>query len=63
MQKVAERYVRVKTSAMLLQWAIDRYRREKQAPLLKWAGNLFKIMTGGSFNSLQVAFDDRTRHT
>ena len=38
MQEAAERYVRVKTSAMLLQWAIDRYRREKQAPLLKRAG-------------------------
>ena len=59
MQEVAERYVRVKTSAMLLQWAIDRYRREKQAPLLKRAGQLFKIMTGDSFSSLQVEFDDQ----
>ncbi|MDE0011484.1 MAG: AAA family ATPase [Candidatus Poribacteria bacterium] len=59
MQAVAERYVRVKTSSMLLQWAIDRYRREKQAPLLKRAGELFKIVTGGSFASLQVEFDDQ----
>ena len=59
MQEAAERYVRVKTSAMLLQWAIDRYRREKQAPLLKRAGELFKIVTGDSFSSLQVAFDDQ----
>lgn len=59
MREVAERYVRVKTSAMLLQWAIDRYRREKQAPLLKRAGELFQIMTGGSFSSLRVDFDDQ----
>ena len=59
MQEAAERYVRVKTSAMLLQWAIDRYRREKQAPLLKRAGELFKIITRDSFSSLQVAFDDQ----
>lgn len=59
MGEVAERYVRVKTSAILLQWAIDRYRREKQAPLLKRAGELFQIMTGGSFTSLRVAFDDQ----
>lgn len=59
MGEVAERYVRVKTSAILLQWAIDRYRREKQAPLLKRAGELFQIMTGGSFASLRVAFDDQ----
>ena len=58
-QAVAERYVRVKTSAVLLHWAIDRYRREKQTPLLTRAGELLKIMTGGSFSSLQVAFDDQ----
>ena len=61
MQKVAERYVRVKTSAMLLQWAIDRYRREKQAPLLKRAGELFRIITSDSFSSLQVEFDDKDK--
>src|SRR5581483_3554139 len=51
--------VRVRTSAVLLQWAIDRYRREKQAPLLKRAGELFTIMTGNSFTGLQVAFDEQ----
>ena len=61
MQEVAERYVRVKTSSMLLQWAIDRYRQEKQAPLLKRAGNLFKIATGGSFSSLQVEYNDQDK--
>lgn len=59
MGEVAERYVRVRTSALLLQWAIDRYRREKQAPLLKRAGELFQIMTGGSFASLRVDFDNQ----
>ena len=57
--EVAERYARVKTSAILLQWAIDRYRREKQAPLLKRAGQLFQVMTAGSFTSLRVDFDDQ----
>lgn len=57
MGEVAERYVRVKTSAILLQWAIDRYRREKQAPLLKRAGQLFQVMTAGSFTGLRVDFD------
>ncbi len=61
MQQVAERYVRVKTSAILLQWAIDRYRREKQAPLLKRAGELFRIITSDSFSSLQVEFDDKDK--
>ncbi|PLX39560.1 MAG: DNA double-strand break repair Rad50 ATPase [Hyphomicrobiales bacterium] len=59
MREVAERYVRVQTSAILLRWAIERYRREKQAPLLKRAGELFQIITGDSFTSLQIAFDDQ----
>ena len=59
MREVAERYVRIKTSAMLLRWAIDRYRREKQAPLLKRAGALFAVTTGGSFTSLQVEFNEQ----
>jgi uncharacterized protein YhaN len=59
MKEVAERYVRVRTSALLLQWSIDRYRREKQAPLLKRAGELFATLCGGSFVGLSVIFDDQ----
>ena len=59
MQEIAERYVRVKTSAILLRWAIDRYRHEKQAPLLKRAGELFKIITGDSFTRFQVEYDTK----
>ena len=55
---ISARYVRVRTSAMLLQWGIDRYRREKQAPLLKRAGELFAKMTGDSFNDLRVDYDE-----
>src|SRR6202041_1469369 len=43
---------------VLLQWAIDRYRREKQAPMLKRAGELFAILTCGSFQTLQLEFDE-----
>ena len=41
MQDAAERYVRVRAAAMLLRWAIERYRKEKQGPLLRRAGELF----------------------
>jgi uncharacterized protein YhaN len=57
----AEQYVRVRSAAMLLQWAIDRYRREKQAPLLKRAGEIFARLTTGSFNDLRVEFDEQDR--
>ncbi len=61
MGEVAGRYLKVKTSALLLQWAIDRYRREKQAPLLRRAGGFFHDLTGGSFAGLQVTYDSQDR--
>ena len=59
MRDAAERYVRVRSSAMLLRWAVDRYRKEKQGPLLKRASELFRILTRDSFEKLEVGFDDR----
>ena len=59
MRAVAEQYTRVRVAAQLLQWAIDRYRREKQLPLLKHAGQLFATLTRDSFGSLSVDFDDK----
>ena len=59
MREAAERYVRVRSSAMLLRWAVERYRTEKQGPLLKRAGDLFRVLTQGSFERLEVRFDAR----
>jgi uncharacterized protein YhaN len=58
MTEIAEQYVRLRSAVVLLQWAIDRYRREKQAPMLKRAGELFAILTCGSFQTLQLEFDE-----
>ena len=59
MQDAAERYVRVRASGLLLRWAVDRYRKEKQGPLLKRAGELFRVLTRNSFERLEVRFDER----
>ena len=59
MRAAAERYVRIRSSGVLLRWAIDRYRREKQGPLLKQASELFRVLTLNSFERLDVAFDER----
>ena len=59
MRDISERYVRLRASATLLRWAIDRYRRERQTPLLKRAGELFSTITGNSFSELGVAYDDK----
>ncbi len=61
MRDVAEQFVRVRSAGMILQWAIERYRREKQAPLLKRAGLVFSTLTGGSFSELRVEFDEQDR--
>lgn len=57
MSEIADRYVRLRSAGIVLRHAIDRYRREKQAPLLKRAGQLFSILTGHSFTELQLELD------
>ena len=56
MESVAEHYVRARSASIMLRWAIDRYRREKQGPLLERASGLFSTLTGGSFAGLQIQF-------
>jgi uncharacterized protein YhaN len=57
-KEITEQYVRLRSAILILRWAIDRYRREKQAPMLKRTGELFAVLTGGSFQTLQLEFDD-----
>lgn len=57
MADVAERYVKVVTAERLLRWSIDRYREEKQGPLLFRAGLIFSTLTSGSFRKLLVDFE------
>ena len=58
LEGIASQYIRLRTASMLLRWAIDRFRGEKQAPLLKRAGELFSAATKGSFAGLTVDEDD-----
>jgi len=57
MEAQAEAYVRKRAEAKLLSWAIERYRREKQAPLLKRASAIFGTLTLGRYASLSVEVD------
>lgn len=59
MKEVAAQYARVRSATIILRWAIERFRREKQAPLLKRAGELFSILTGGSFQRLTLEYDEK----
>lgn len=57
MADAAERYVKVFTAGRLLRWSIDRYREEKQGPMLGRAGAIFAKLTQGAFQRLVVDFD------
>ena len=61
MRDAAERYARVRTAVILLRWALERFRHEKQDPMLRRAGAIFRTLTGGSFTDLQVGFDQKDR--
>jgi uncharacterized protein YhaN len=49
--------VKVCTAERLLRWSIERYREQKQGPLLARAGALFSKFTLGSFHRLVVDFE------
>ena len=57
----AERYLRLKTSARLLRWAIDQHGKEMQGPLLSSASAHFQQLTLGSFSRLFAEHDDDGR--
>ena len=48
----------LRSAILLLQWAIDRYRREKQAPDAQARGRTLRDPDGGSFETLQLEFDE-----
>ena len=55
-----ERYLRVRTAAVILRKEIERYREANQDPLLVRAGLLFGALTRGSFQSVrtEIGADD-----
>lgn len=54
MGEVAEQYLEAATAARLLKWATDRYRDQKQGPMLRRAGEIFAGLTLGYFSKLGV---------
>ena len=54
----AEHYVRLYIAAWALTEAIDAYRREHKAPLLKRADELFPTLTCNRFKGLEASFDE-----
>ncbi len=58
-QEIAEQFIQMRSAACLLRWAIERYRSERQGPMLRRAGELFCELTLGSFQHLEVDYNDQ----
>jgi uncharacterized protein YhaN len=57
MAEASERYLKVTTAVRLLAWAIDRYRDQKQGPMLARAGVIFSTLTLGRYSKLFVDYE------
>jgi uncharacterized protein YhaN len=55
----AEGYTRLRLAVKVLEQAIERYRAENQDPVLALAGQYFRDLTKGSFQSLRPDVDDK----
>ncbi|MEJ2135108.1 MAG: AAA family ATPase [Desulfofustis sp.] len=59
LRRLAERYLRIKLAAKILQQEIDRYREKHQGPVMKIASRYFADLTLNSFIGLKADVDDR----
>jgi chromosome segregation protein len=53
-EDIAARYVRLRLSHSLLRAGVERFRREKQAPLLAASGRFFTALTDGRYEQLAL---------
>ncbi|WP_246791884.1 YhaN family protein [Burkholderia perseverans] len=54
MGDTAEQYLEAATASRLLRWAIERYREQRQGPMLGRASEIFAALTLGDFSRLVV---------
>lgn len=57
MSNAAERYIKVYTAAKLLRWSIERFRENKQGPMLASASEIFRELTRSAFIKLVVDYE------
>lgn len=57
MSDTIERFLQVRTASLLLKWSIERFRREKQGPLLARSSRLFSALTLKRYQGLLIEYD------
>ncbi|RJF90317.1 ATP-binding protein [Sphingomonas cavernae] len=60
LEVLAEHYILKRSQAVMLKWAIEKYRERHQDPLLLRAGELFSILTTGRYATLKIDADGAT---
>ncbi|MBF0175779.1 MAG: AAA family ATPase [Magnetococcales bacterium] len=55
----ARRWMVLRSAAFLLGAGIDRYRQERQGPILKRAGELFRLLTCNKFIGFRAEYDQK----
>jgi uncharacterized protein YhaN len=58
LQTDVEHYATLRLAAAVLQEAVERYRKKNQGSVLARAGRLFAVLTAGSFENLQIDYDE-----
>jgi uncharacterized protein YhaN len=61
MTDAADRWARLHVASELLRWALDRFRKEKQGPMLARASELFAKLTLSEMVRLVAEYDDNDR--
>jgi uncharacterized protein YhaN len=60
-QRESQRYAKSRIASMILQRAIEHYRRENESPVLKLACEAFEDLTCGRYSGLRTEYDDKGR--
>ena len=58
MRDSVEQYARLTAETVILRWAIEKYRKEKQAPMLVRASDLFRSLTLDEYGFLEVQYNE-----
>ena len=58
-ERLAARYVRIKAQEIALDWIVERFRQENQAPIMLIAARIFETITRGKYCELTTTENNR----
>ena len=61
-ERLAARYVRIKAQEIALDWIVEKFRKENQAPIMRIATRIFETITRGYYSELTTTENNRGVH-